>query len=260
MKISIIKIGGNVIDFPDKLDHFLQLFQEIPGQKVLVHGGGILASRLSEKLGIAPNLVEGRRITDKETLDVVTMVYAGLVNKQIVAKLQSHQINAMGLCGADGNLIRADKRPVGKIDYGFVGDVKEVNAPLLEILLEKNCVPVVPAITHDGKGQLLNTNADTIAAELGISLAEKHEVSLYYCFDKKGVLKDFSDDDSFIPEINFSSYENLKEVNVIHSGMIPKLDNAFKAIAKGIQQVWLGRADHVSEAIKNENTGTFIRF
>jgi len=260
MNISIIKIGGNVIDFPDKLDHFLNLFKDIPGQKVLVHGGGVLASRLSERLGIPPNLIEGRRITDQETLEVVTMVYAGLVNKQIVAKLQHHQINAMGLSGADGNLIKADKRPVGKIDYGFVGDVKEVNAPLLEILLEKDCVPVVPAITHDGNGQLLNTNADTIAAELGISLAEKHEVSIYYCFDKKGVLKNISDEESFIPEINFSSYENLKSENVIHSGMIPKLDNAFKAISKGIQQVWLGRADHVTEAIKEGKPGTFIRF
>ena len=260
MKISIIKIGGNVIDFPDKLDQFLQLFAEIPGQKVLVHGGGILASRLSEKLGILPNMVEGRRITDHETLEVVTMVYAGLVNKQIVAKLQSHQINAMGLSGADGNLIRADKRPVSKIDYGFVGDVKEVNAPLLQVLLEGNYIPVVPAITHDGIRQLLNTNADTIAAELGISMAEKHDVSVYYCFDKKGVLKDLSDEDSFIPEINFSSYQTLKEENVIHSGMIPKLDNAFKAISKGIHQVWLGRADQVHEAVKEGKVGTFIRF
>ncbi|KEO75862.1 acetylglutamate kinase [Anditalea andensis] len=260
MKISIIKIGGNVIDFPDKLDHFLSLFEEVPGQKVLVHGGGVLATRLSERLGITPNMVEGRRITDQETLEVVTMVYAGLVNKQIVAKLQSHHINAMGLSGADGNLIRAIKRPVGKIDYGYVGDVQDVNAPLLEILLEKNCVPVVPAITHDGSGQLLNTNADTIAAEIGIALAEKHEVSIFYCFDKKGVLKDISDEDSFIPEINFSSYEKLKEENVIHSGMIPKLDNAFKAISKGILQVWLGRADQVHEAIKEEKVGTFIRF
>lgn len=249
-----------MIDFPEKLDEFLQLFKAISGQKLLVHGGGVLASRLSEKLGIVPNLVEGRRITDHETLDVVTMVYAGLVNKQIVAKLQSHQINAMGLSGADGNLIRADKRPTDKIDYGFVGDVKEINASLLENLLENNLVPVFPAITHDGHGQLLNTNADTIAAELGISLAVRHEVSIYYCFDKKGVLKDITDEDSFIPEINFTRYEALKEEQVIHSGMIPKLDNAFKAIAKGIQQVWLGRADQIAEAINEGNTGTFIRF
>ena len=260
MKISIVKIGGNVIDFPDKLDEFLTLFEAIPDQKILVHGGGVMASRLSEKLGIEPNLVEGRRITDKETLEVVTMVYAGLVNKQIVAKLQSLNINAMGLSGADGNLIRAEKRPVKTIDYGFVGDIKEINTPLLEILLNRSCVPVIPAITHDGLGQLLNTNADTIAAELGIALADRHEVSLFYCFDKKGVLADINDEASAIAEINYLNYEALKEKNVIHSGMIPKLDNAFKAIAKGIQQVWLGKAEDVSQATNSGDSGTFIRF
>lgn len=260
MKISIVKIGGNVIDYPDKLDHFLALFKSIPGQKILIHGGGIMASRLSERLGILPNMIEGRRITDEETLEVVTMVYAGLVNKQIVAKIQAHQVNAIGLSGADGNLIRADKRPVTDIDYGYVGDVKQVNHQLLEILLQHNAVPVIPAITHDGQGQLLNTNADTIAAEIGIALAERHDVSLYYCFDKKGVLQDVSDDTSFIPEITYTSYLNLKEDDVIHSGMIPKLDNAFKAIAKGIHQVWLGKADDIAIAANGGKSGTFIRF
>lgn len=260
MKISIIKIGGNVIDYPEKLDHFLELFKSIPDQKVLIHGGGVMASRLSERLGILPNMIEGRRITDKETLEVVTMVYAGLANKQIVAKLQSHQVNAIGLSGADGDLIRAIKRPVTDIDYGYVGDVKQVNNQLLEILLNHNAVPVIPAITHDGQGQLLNTNADTIAAEVGIALAEHHEVSIYYCFDKKGVLQDVTDEDSFIPEITYTNYMTLKEENVIHSGMIPKLDNAFKAIAKGIQQVWLGRADDIAAATNGGKSGTFIRF
>jgi acetylglutamate kinase len=258
MKIKIVKIGGNVIDNPDILQEFLKEFAKIPQPKILIHGGGVLASRMCEQLGIQPNMVNGRRITDKDTLDVVTMVYGGLVNKRIVASLQAAGVNAIGLSGADGNLITSQKRPVKDIDYGFVGDIKKVNVPFMETVLELDCVPVISAITHDGNGQLLNTNADTITAELGVGLSEHHTVSLFYCFDKNGVLKDIADDNSNITEINFDTYQQLQAQNIIHSGMLPKLDNAFKAISKGIAKVWLGKAEDIASANQNQNRGTFI--
>ena len=258
MTISIIKIGGNVIDFPAKLDEFLFILSRFPGKKILVHGGGVLASKFGESLGIQPNLVEGRRITDKETLDVVTMVYAGLINKQIVAKLQSYKQNAIGMTGADGNLIRSDKRPVKTIDYGFVGDIKEVNVPLLENLLTNDILPVVCAITHDKKGQLLNTNADSIASELATNLAKKFRVNLYYCFTKAGVLIDEHNDNTIIPTINEEIYAELRKENVIHSGMIPKLDNAFAALNQGVSFVWIGKAENLLLASKGKLSGTTI--
>ncbi|WP_143962125.1 acetylglutamate kinase [Litoribacter populi] len=259
MQINIVKIGGNVIDNPETLKKFIEEFSRIEGPKILVHGGGVLASRLSEKLNIEPKMVNGRRITDENSLDVVTMVYAGLVNKKIVALLQAQDENAIGLTGADGNLITSVKRPVKDIDYGYVGDIIEVNVPLLETILSHNYVPIVAAITHDKNGQLLNTNADTITAELGLGLAKHHEVSLFYGFDKNGVLKDINDDDSNIPEINFEEYQHLQTDKTIHSGMIPKLDNAFKAISKGINQVWLGKAEDVRQAINSKSKGTFLK-
>lgn len=258
MTISIIKIGGNVIDFPEKLDEFLSILSKFPGKKILVHGGGVLASKFGEKIGIIPNMVDGRRITDKETLDLVTMVYAGLINKQIVAKLQSLKQNALGLTGADGNFIRSDKRPVKTIDYGFVGDVKEVNVDLLENLLSKDILPVVCPITHDKKGQLLNTNADTIASELATNLAKKFKVNLYFCFAKAGVLIDEHNDNTIIPMINEEIYAELKKENVIHSGMIPKLDNAFAALEKGVNFVWIGKAENLLLAAKGKLSGTTI--
>ncbi|MBD8490969.1 acetylglutamate kinase [Echinicola sp. CAU 1574] len=258
MKISIVKIGGNVIDDPQKLDEFLYLFARLEGKKILVHGGGVMASKFGERLGIQPNMVDGRRITDAETLDVVTMVYGGLINKKIVAKLQALEQNALGVTGADGNLIRSAKRPVKDIDYGFVGDVKEVDTELLDTLLEKDIIPVVSAITHDKKGNLLNTNADTIASEIATSMAVKNTVRLYFCFNKAGVLIDENNDDSVVTKINEDIYDELKKDKVIHSGMIPKLDNAFSALDKGVSNVWLGKAENLVLAAKGKKSGTNI--
>ncbi len=258
MKISIIKIGGNVIDFPEKLDEFLALFAKFPGHKILVHGGGIMASRFGESLGVMPEMVDGRRITDQETLDVVTMVYAGLINKNIVAKLQALKVNAIGMCGADGNIIRSIKRPVKGIDYGFVGDIQEVNTKLIDHLLSGDLLPVMNAITHDAKGQLLNTNADSIASSLATSLAKEHQVNLYFCFNKSGVLIDEKNENSIIPLINEDIYAELRKENVIHSGMIPKLDNAFEALEKGVNHVWIGKAENLYLAAKGKLSGTTI--
>lgn len=258
MKLSIIKIGGNVIDHPDKLEEFLDQFSKFPGKKILVHGGGVMASRFGESLGIMPEMIDGRRITDQETLDIVTMVYAGLINKKIVTNLQSRGVNAIGLTGADGNLIRSEKRPVKSIDYGFVGDIKEVNSPLLSNLLEEDLVPVFSAITHDRKGQLLNTNADSIASSLATSLAVRHVVQLYFCFNKSGVLVDEQNEDSIIPLINEDIYAELRRENVIHSGMIPKLDNAFEALEKGVHHVWIGKAENLLRSTKGKLSGTVI--
>lgn len=259
MHVSIIKIGGNVIDFPEKLEEFLYLFSRFPGKKILVHGGGVMASKFGESLGVMPQMVDGRRITDKDTLDIVTMVYAGLINKQIVAKLQDLKQNALGMTGADGNLIRAVKRPVKTIDYGFVGDIQEVNTDLIQTLLENQIVPVVSAITHDKNGQLLNTNADSIASELATSLSKKFKVDLYYCFNKPGVLIDEKNDHSIVPLINEEIYAELKKENVIHSGMIPKLDNAFAALHKGVHHVWIGKAENLLLAAKGKLSGTTIQ-
>ncbi|MCH7396899.1 acetylglutamate kinase [Belliella sp. DSM 107340] len=258
MNISIIKIGGNVIDFPEKLDEFLYLFSRFPGKKILIHGGGVLASKFGESMGVMPEMVDGRRITDKDTLDIVTMVYAGLINKQIVAKLQKLKQNALGMTGADGNLIRSKKRPVKTIDYGFVGDIQEVNTDLIGTLLDENIIPVICAITHDKKGQLLNTNADSISSELAVALSGKHKVNLYYCFNKAGVLIDEKNDDSIVPLINEDIYSELRKENVIHSGMIPKLDNAFAALNKGVNQVWIGKAENLLLAAKGKVSGTNI--
>lgn len=258
MTISIIKIGGNVIDNPPKLEAFLKLFSRFPGNKILIHGGGIMASRFGETLGVMPQMKDGRRITDQDTLHVVTMVYAGLINKQLVAKLQGLNQDAMGLTGADGNLIKSRKRPVKEIDYGFVGDVQEINTHLLEFLLAEQIIPVVCAITHDKKGQLLNTNADTIASEMATSLSKKHTVNLYFCFDRPGVLIDEKNDSSLIPLINEEIYDELRKENVIHSGMIPKLDNAFKALNDGVNHVWLGLPENLLLAQKGKKSGTNI--
>lgn len=258
MKISIIKIGGNVIDFPEKLDEFLVLFSKFPGNKILVHGGGVMASRFGESMGVMPEMVDGRRITDKDTLDIVTMVYAGLINKNLVAKLQALKVNAIGMTGADGNLIRSIKRPVKGIDYGFVGDIQEINTSLIDTLLSAGLQPVVNAITHDKKGQLLNTNADSIASALSTSLAAEHQVNLYFCFNKSGVLIDEKNENSIIPLINEDIYAELRKENVIHSGMIPKLDNAFSALEKGVNNVWIGKAENLLLAAKGKLSGTTI--
>lgn len=258
MQINIIKIGGNVIDYPQKLEEFLFLFSRFPGKKILVHGGGIMATKFGESMGVMPKMVDGRRITDADTLDIVTMVYAGLINKQIVAKLQGLNQNALGLTGADGNSILSEKRPIKTIDYGYVGDILKINTGLIENLLEDNIIPVFSAITHDKKGQLLNTNADSIASELATSLSNNHKVNLYFCFNKPGVLIDEHNENSIIPLINEEIYGELKKERVIHSGMIPKLDNAFAALHKGVNHVWIGKAENLLLASKGKLSGTII--
>jgi acetylglutamate kinase len=238
--LSIIKIGGNIIDNPTELKQFLSDFSKIEGNKVLVHGGGKSATKMAESIGLVPQMIDGRRITDTAMLDVVVMIYAGQINKNIVAQLQANSTNAMGFSGADGNLIQSDKRNHPTINYGFVGDVKKVNTQLLETLLSNGTVPVFCAITHDGKGQLLNTNADTIASELAIALSEVFDVTLNYCFEKPGVLYDAEDDSSVIENINQELYSQLKAEKAIHSGMIPKLDNCFNSLSKGVQKIKIG--------------------
>jgi len=239
-EVRIIKIGGNIIDNPRELSQFLADFSKIKGSKILVHGGGKSATKMAESIGLIPQMIEGRRITDDAMLEVVVMIYAGQINKDIVAQLQANHTNAMGFSGADGNLIHSDKRSHPTIDYGFVGDVKKVNIDLLTNLLSSGIVPVFCAITHDGKGQLLNTNADTIASELAIALSNFFDVTLNYCFEKPGVLFDAEDDSSVIKIINQELYSKLKAEKAIHSGMIPKLDNCFNSLSKGVQKIKIG--------------------
>ncbi len=245
MQLSIIKIGGNIIDDEVRLLAFLDSFAAVPGKKILVHGGGKLATKVAEGLGIQQQLVDGRRITDAETLKVVTMVYAGTINKNIVAQLQARGCAAMGLTGVDGNAILSHKRVHPSIDYGFVGDVDRVNTNLLTSLLLLDKTLVFAPITHDGKGVLLNTNADTIAQELARALSTGFEVSLIYSFEKSGVLMNADDENSVIPRINATDYEDLKARKVIFAGMIPKLDNAFMALRSGVSKVIIGRAEEL---------------
>ncbi|MFZ4454757.1 MAG: acetylglutamate kinase [Bacteroidales bacterium] len=246
-KLTIIKVGGKIVEEEDSLRELLLNFSKIEGRKLLVHGGGRSATRIATQLGIESVMVDGRRITDAETLKVVTMVYAGLVNKTIVAKLQALNINALGLTGADLNLIRSEKRPVKEVDYGFVGDVKEVNAVLIADLIAKEVVPVLAPLTHDKAGNMLNTNADTIAGETAKALAAHFDVSLVYCFEKKGVLRNENDDDSVIPEITPDYYKELVAQGVVQGGMIPKLDNAFDALHAGVKEVIITQASELGK-------------
>ncbi|RYG08018.1 MAG: acetylglutamate kinase [Chitinophagaceae bacterium] len=254
-QLTIIKIGGNVIDNSENLHQFLLDFTALPGDKILIHGGGKIATELSESLGIEAKMVEGRRITDIETLRIVTMVYAGLINKNMVAQLQAKGSNAIGLTGADGNIIRAQKRPIKEIDYGFVGDLDEnsVSSETLDNLLKAGLVPVLCAITHDGETQLLNTNADTIASTVAVAMSALYETRLVYCFEKKGVLRDVNDDDSVVREIKADEFDGLKADGTVQGGMIPKLHNAFEAIKKGVSAVYIGKADELAELAE----GTF---
>jgi acetylglutamate kinase len=238
--VTIVKIGGNIIDDASELKSFLSDFSKIEGHKILVHGGGKSATKMAESIGLVPQMIDGRRITDAAMLDVVVMLYAGQINKNIVAQLQANNTNAIGFSGADGNLIQSEKRNHAIINYGFVGDVQKVNTELLETLISNNIVPVFCAITHDKKGQLLNTNADTIASELAIALSDIFEVTLNYCFEKPGVLYDADDDSSVIGKINQELYSKLKAEKAIHSGMIPKLDNCFNSLSKGVQKIKIG--------------------
>lgn len=256
-KLYVIKIGGNIIDDEVKLSSFLQSFADIPGKKILVHGGGKLATRLAEKLGIEQQLVDGRRITDAETLKIVTMVYAGYVNKNIVALLQANNCNAIGLCGADGDAILAHKRQHPVMDYGFVGDVDAINTALIKTLLEQNIAVVFAPITHDQQGQLLNTNADTIAQELAKGMSKLYEVELIYSFEKSGVLLNAEDDATVISEITPAYYQQLKAKQKIFAGMIPKLDNAFTALNSGVNKVIIGKAEQLEQLIAG-TAGTSI--
>ena len=257
--LFVIKIGGNIIDDDKKLIDFLQQFAAVKGSKILVHGGGKLATRMADQLGIQQQMVDGRRITDAETLKIVTMVYAGYINKNIVARLQSFGCNAIGLTGADGNLIPAHKRVHATVDFGFVGDVESLQSSVgnWQLLLNNGFIPVIAPITHDAMGQLLNTNADTIAQEIAKSLAEYFNVQLIYSFEKRGVLLNINDENSVIGRMNPTDYSGLRQKGLIFAGMIPKLDNAFAALDSGVQKVIIGLAEELP-ALVTGDAGTTI--
>ena len=242
-KITVIKVGGKIVEEDASLAALLDRFAAIDGRKVLIHGGGRSATHIAEKLGIESRMVDGRRITDGKTLKIVTMVYGGLVNKNIVAGLQARGVNALGLTGADCNIIKAHKRPVKEIDYGFVGDVDYADGEMLSRLIEQGITPIVAPLTHDGKGTILNTNADTMAAETAKALATVYDTTLIYCFELPGVMSDPNDADSLIPIITGESYKQLLDNGTISGGMIPKMENAFNAICNGVAKVIITKAD-----------------
>lgn len=268
-KLFVIKVGGNVIDDADKLNSFLKDFSKIPGKKVLVHGGGKIATSIGNRLNIVSKYIDGRRITDDQTIDLVTMVYGGLVNKQIVAKLQSLQCNAIGITGADANLLPAKKRglkalstgeSLGEaIDYGWVGDIEteKINSENWKLFLQNGLTPVAAPLTHDSNGHILNTNADTIASVIATSLSVLFEVSLVFCFEKNGVLLDVNDVGSTISKLTFNDYLSLKKSDKLFAGILPKIDNAFDAIKKGVDEVIIGNSNDLSSLI-NGTGGTKI--
>ncbi|MGZ0015278.1 acetylglutamate kinase [Yeosuana sp. AK3] len=250
-KLSIVKIGGNIIEDDASLKAFLKLFANLKGKKILVHGGGKRATNIASKLGIASKMVNGRRITDAETLEVITMVYGGLVNKNIVAQLQALQVDAIGLTGADVNSISSEKRPVMAVDFGFVGDVKKVAHNSIDKLIQADFTPVFCAITHDGNGQLLNTNADTITSQVAIGMSALYETSIYYCFELHGVLKDINDKNSVIKHIDSNIYKELLEQGIIADGMLPKLENCFDALKNGVKTINMGNTSMLTQ--ENDN-------
>src|SRR5260221_12060754 len=258
-KLFVIKIGGNVLDDQKALNLFLKDFASIQTPRILIHGGGKIATKIGNQLGIASNYVNGRRITDQPTRDLVTMVYGGLINKQIVATLQAHHCNAIGVTGADANLIKATKRPVGAIDYGFVGDINpdSVNSTFLYFLLKQNAIPVFAPLTY-ADGEILNTNADTIASVVAVSLSKHFDTRLIFCFEKKGVLKNIQDENSVIHQLNESSYQKLLKEKAIADGILPKLENAFSAINSGVKEVLIGDAKDLIKNIRDTTEGTLI--
>lgn len=261
-KLNVIKIGGNVIDDEMALQKFLSDISQINSPFVLIHGGGKLATKLAEKLGISQEIINGRRITNAETLKIATMVYAGYVNKNIVAGLQKLKLNAIGLSGADANIIKSKKRKNNPIDYGYVGDldIQNIEVDFLKNILSQSITPVICAITHDGQGQLLNTNADTIANFIAIALSKFYDIELVYCMEKVGVLKDPNDDNSLIYELEKISYEHFKSLGIISDGMIPKLDNCFDALNQGVKEVSIIHAKNILPFINQlSNEGTRIR-
>ncbi|XLS28722.1 acetylglutamate kinase [Flavobacteriaceae bacterium M23B6Z8] len=238
--LKVVKIGGNVISDNEKLDTFLSDFAAIEEPKILVHGGGKIATELAAKLGVKAKMIDGRRITDAQNLDIITMVYGGLVNKNIVARLQNSNCNALGLSGADANIVKAHKRIVSHIDYGFAGDIDEVDHYILETFLNSGITLVICPITHDKKGQLLNTNADTMASEIAIALSKTFETHLYYCFEKKGVLRNVQEENSVIEYIDKEIYRQLRNEGIVADGMLPKLENCFHALENNVEKVFLG--------------------
>lgn len=259
-KLHIVKIGGNVIDDPEQLRAFLADFAAVEGDKILVHGGGKIATKIGDRLGIVSSYHNGRRITDADTIDVVTMVYGGLINKNLVARLNSLGCNAIGLTGADANTIPAVKRPVKTIDYGFVGDIieGELNTTFILSLLDQHTVPVFAPLTADDTGQMLNTNADTIASSLATALSPHREVSLVYCFEQKGVLSDIHNPDSVISPINKHSFQSLLEEKKIFDGMIPKIENALAALEKGVSSIVIGYSGDLLRNTGDNPSGTLI--
>lgn len=259
-QLQVFKIGGKVVEDEQQLSAFLQSFAQLKENKILVHGGGKWVSEMSKRLGIEVKMIEGRRITDADTLEVVKMMLAGVANKNVVCKLQGYACNAIGLTGADGNTIRADKRPLKNgIDYGFVGDVTKVNHKVIQKLISAGLVPVFAAMTHDGNGNLFNTNADTIASSLAVGMANDFDVVLNYCFELNGVLEDINDPSSVIHEINQHNYTHLKEEGIINAGMIPKIDNAFDALKSGVKAVRIMNSEHIADlASGKEEIGTLI--
>ncbi|MCL6273882.1 acetylglutamate kinase [Muricauda sp. 2012CJ35-5] len=255
-KLSIVKIGGNVIGDPTQLTDLLQLFSQIQGHKILVHGGGKKATELNKKLGIETKMTNGRRITDSDSLDVAIMVYGGLVNKKMVAQLQGFGVNAIGMSGADGDAIKAHKRPVKEVDFGWVGDVEGVNSENVLKLLKSGFTPIFCALTHDGKGQLFNTNADTIAAEIAIGMSDDFDTTLFYCFEKKGVLQDITNADSVIQHIDSKNYQTLLNEGIIADGMLPKMHNCFHALQNHVKQVCIGDQTMLQEGSTNFTTLT----
>jgi acetylglutamate kinase len=259
-KLYVIKIGGNVLDDEASLQSFLKDFASIQEPKILIHGGGTIATKIGDQLGIESKYVKGRRITDAPTLGLVTMVYGGLLNKQLVAQLQQLNCNAMGFTGADGNLIKAVKRPVKDVDYGYVGDItpESVNSSLLYFLLKQNVIPIFAPLTH-ADGSLLNTNADTIASVIAISLSKHFDVRLIYCFEKKGVLMDVNDGNSVITLLDKPLYSRYLNESRFHDGILPKLENAFSAIESGVKEVLIGDAKNLSKNLGLETEGTLIK-
>ena len=260
-KLFIIKVGGNVLDNAKGQQSFLEKFANISAKKILVHGGGKIATSIGKQLGIEPNYINGRRITDEATIDLVTMVYGGLINKKLVAALQSMNCNAIGLTGADGNIIPATKRPVAEIDYGFVGDIGSLQLAVdsLHLFLDNKLVPVVAPLTHDGNGQLLNTNADTIASALAVALSKQYDVRLIYCFEKKGVLENVEDGSSVITLIDKEKYQLLLQDKKLADGILPKIENAFAAINSGVKEVLIGDANDLLQNISENTIGTLIK-
>ncbi len=256
--LTVIKFGGKLLEDEAALEEALLAFRNCPGKKILVHGGGRSATVMAERLGIEAPLINGRRITNADMLRIAVMTYAGWVNKDLVARLQQKGIQALGLTGADLSVIEAHKRPVGEIDYGFAGDIDSVQVDMILPLLEREIVPVFAPITHDGQGQLLNTNADTIASALGQALASQFKIHLVYCFELPGILENPNDPKSLIPQINYSSFKIFQKTGIISGGMIPKLDNAFEAIRKGVYRVYLCQPNAIAHIQDRQFSGTIL--